>query len=115
MPLSPRAMLAVERGEWPVSGFEVSPNGGSVPIHGHLVAEIRQTRTLAESAWKRYRWTRHIASSVEKCAFKHPHDMPPFRFAPSPTFSSMRLLKLLGFSKMTFLKNYVTSIRYSSL
>jgi hypothetical protein len=29
---------------------------------------------------------RHIASSVEKWRLKHPHDMPPYRFTPSPTF-----------------------------
>ena len=30
--------------------------------------------------------TRHIAPSVEKWRRQAPHDMPPFRFPPSPTF-----------------------------
>src|SRR6476660_4942996 len=41
---------------------------------------------LAESVSRRYRSTRHIAPSVEKWRLKHPHDMPPYRFMPSPTF-----------------------------
>src|SRR5205823_6600582 len=49
-----------------------------------------------------YRWTRHIAPSVEKWRRQAPHDMPPSRFPPSPTFGDSSI-ECRGTSFGTFL------------